>query len=92
MRIDTAEDIGLVVREHRRKLGLSQQRLAELAGVGRQWVVAVESGKASAELGLVLRLLKALGLNVFVDPREAAAEPESAIDLDRIIARARAPR
>jgi y4mF family transcriptional regulator len=96
MQISTARDIGLAVRSRRRELGLSQERLAERAGVGRQWLVEVEKGKATAALGLVLRLFKALDLRLFAEPRGKASSgalsplrPE--IDLDDIIARARQP-
>lgn len=61
MHIRTPLDLGLAIRERRRQLGLSQAELAARAGVGRQWLVAVEHGKPRAEIGLVLALLDALG-------------------------------
>ena len=64
MRIRTPLDLGLVIRDRRRKLGLSQTELARKAGVGRQWIVAIERGKPRAELGLVLRTFSALGLSI----------------------------
>ena len=67
MRIRTPLDLGLVIRHRRRKLGLSQSALAEMAGVGRQWLVAVERGKARAEVGLVLRTLGVLDLTLSAD-------------------------
>ena len=67
MRICTPLDLGLVIRHRRRKLGLSQSALAEMAGVGRQWLVAVERGKARAEVGLVLRTLDVLDLTLSAD-------------------------
>ena len=86
-------DIGLLMREQRRKLGLDQSELARRAGVSRQWIIEVEKGKARAEIGLVLRVLGVLGLTV--DLREAAVAPRSAsaparMDLDAVIERARA--
>jgi len=57
MRIRTPLDLGLAIRDKRRKLKLSQNELARKAGVGRQWVVAIEHGKSRAELSLVLRTL-----------------------------------
>jgi len=78
--VTTAEDIGALVRERRRERGLSQQALADSVGVSRQWIVAIEAGKARAELGLVLRLLNVLDLTVRVDAR--APDP-----LDRLLAR-----
>ena len=64
MQIRTPLDLGLIIRARRRKLGLSQSALSEKAGVGRQWLVGVEHGKARAEVGLVLRTLAALHLEL----------------------------
>ena len=64
MRVRTPLDIGLTIRNRRRKLGLSQSALAERAGVGRQWLVEVERGKPRAEIGLVLRTLAALDIEL----------------------------
>ena len=87
MRIRTPLDLGLIIRNRRRKLGLSQNRLAEKAGVGRQWLVAVERGKARVEIGLVLRTLAALDLTLSADgngqDRKAAGAgeiPSTSID------------
>jgi y4mF family transcriptional regulator len=100
MRVQTATDLGLVIRERRQALGWDQQTLAAKAGVGRQWIVAIEQGKPRAAMGLVLRTLTALGLRVGVDPMTApltAAPMErtddtGALDIDAVIERARAPR
>jgi len=64
MHIRTPLDLGLIIRQQRRRLGLNQTDLASRVGVGRQWIVAIEHGKARAELGLVLRTLAALDLTL----------------------------
>ena len=81
MRIRTPLDLGLVIRDRRRKLGLSQSALAEKAGVGRQWLIAVEHGKARAEVGLVLRTLNALDLHLSTD---ATGQDRPGASLDSI--------
>jgi HTH-type transcriptional regulator/antitoxin HipB len=45
---------------------LDQKTLAERVGVSRYWIIDIESGKAGAEVGLVLQTLRALGLNLEV--------------------------
>ena len=61
----TVRDLGAAVRRARRETGLSQQALADRAGVSRQWLSRVEAGKGpSAEMGKVLDVLAALGLAV----------------------------
>jgi len=73
MRVRTPGDFGNLVRERRREMQMSQQQLADLVGVSRSWLVAVESGHARAELGLVLALLSELdlGLDISLDPAAA---------------------
>jgi HTH-type transcriptional regulator / antitoxin HipB len=81
MRIGSARDLGLFVRESRRDLGKSQAELASEAQVSRRWLAALEAGKATAEVGLVLRTLHALGLVLDVSPRR----PTDGIDLDALL-------
>ena len=90
MRIRTPLDLGLVIRHRRRKLGLSQSALAEMAGVGRQWLVAVERGKARAEVGLVLRTLDVLDLTLSADANaqdRTTARPDDipSDDIDTVV-------
>jgi len=58
----TVEDLGADIRAARRARRWSQARLATEAGVGRQWLNAVEQGHRGAEAGKVLAVLAALGL------------------------------
>ncbi|NDA46843.1 MAG: transcriptional regulator [Alphaproteobacteria bacterium] len=87
MSIRTPLDLGLVIRQQRHRLGLNQTDLANLVGVGRQWIVAIEHGKARAELGLVLRTLTALNLTLTVDGDTAKRKKSGVtpIDIDAII-------
>ena len=91
MRVRTPQDIGLVIRERRQALGLDQATLAARIGVSRQWLVEIEKGKARAQLGLLLRALRELGLDVWIgESATASAKPAmNVVDLDRIIDRAR---
>lgn len=97
MRIGTALDIGLIIRERRRLLGWEQRTLATRVGVSRQWIVEVEKGKPRAEVGLLLRTLRVLGLDLHADPAagdptagdKAGAAPSGLVDVDAIVERAR---
>lgn len=88
MYVRTAEDIATYCRERRKELGLSQQRLAERVGVGRWWVIEFEQGKPTVELGLVLRTLGALDLNLVVEDEGGGnrATQDDVIDLDDVLA------
>ena len=95
MQIRTPLDLGLTIRDRRRKLKLSQTELARKAGVGRQWVVAIERGKSRAELGLVLRTLAALDLPLTIDPdarRIPSSDNMNPVDVDAIVNAAKADR
>ena len=95
MQIRTPLDLGLVIRDRRRKLKLSQDDLARKAGVGRQWVVAIEHGKSRAQIGLVLRTLAALDLPLTIDPggRPLRSSDDMApVDIDAIVNAAKGDR
>jgi y4mF family transcriptional regulator len=82
MRIVDPRDLAIYVRARRRELKMTQSQLAKTAGVSRRWLSDLESGKPSAEVGLVLKVINALGL-VF-DARPELANP-AAVDIDEIL-------
>jgi transcriptional regulator with XRE-family HTH domain len=61
--IRNPEQLGRAIRLKRKEQGLSQSALAERLGVGRKWVLGVESGNPKAEFGLILKTLELLGLH-----------------------------
>lgn len=89
-----AADVGAIIRDRRRKLGLDQGALAKQVGVSRQWIVDIEKGKPRAGIGLVLRTLTALGVSLTPSEKSPprARDSTPAIDLDAIIAAARRPK
>lgn len=68
MRIKTPEMLGELVRDQRKMRGWSQTSLAEKVGVSRLWISQFENGKASVELGLVLKTLRELNLGLTAVP------------------------
>ena len=88
MRALTARDIGAVVRGRRRDLGMTQAVLAGRAEVGREWLVGLERGKQRAEMGHILRVLRALDLEIDVAPAPADRDRPGA-ELDAILDRHR---
>ena len=64
MLIQQPFDVAMAIRARRRQLKLRQTELAKEAKVGREWLVDLEHGKPTVELGLVLRTLETLGLEV----------------------------
>jgi len=66
MKIVSVNDLTASIRQARKKLGWTQAELAERSGVSRDWIIGLEKGKPSLDLGLVLRTMKALDLQLSV--------------------------
>ncbi|GLS34742.1 hypothetical protein GCM10010869_03300 [Mesorhizobium tianshanense] len=69
LEIATPENLGLLIRRAREGRNLSQQSFADLAGVGRRFVSELENGKATLELGKVLKVARAAGISIFARSR-----------------------
>jgi HTH-type transcriptional regulator/antitoxin HipB len=84
--IRSLHDLATGIRGRRTDLGLSQAELAKRTGVSRKWIYEFEAGKPTAELGLLLRVLHALGLSIelTLSDGEVAAK-ETTVDLDTVI-------
>ena len=57
-------EIGDIVRTVRKKQNLRQDELAGASGVGLRFIVDLEAGKPTAQIGKVLQVLQALGCAV----------------------------
>ena len=80
-----ADDIAGLVKARREVLGLSQQALADRLTVSRKWVNEIEKGNSNAKLGLVLRALNELGIDLYGQPTipaQARASPSTVHDID----------
>lgn len=53
-------DVGAALAALRRSLGMTQGELAERASVTRKWISEMENGKATAQVGVLCRVLGAL--------------------------------
>ncbi len=60
---------------------MTQSELAAAGGVGRKWLSQVENGKATAEIGLVLRLVHVLGYEVELVAAPAPLDLRSMLDV-----------
>ncbi|HAM26044.1 MAG TPA: XRE family transcriptional regulator, partial [Microbacteriaceae bacterium] len=57
MNVYNARDLGAAARQKRETLGLTQQALANAAGVSREWLLSFESGKPGVSLSRVFNVL-----------------------------------
>ena len=61
-----AKEIGNIIKERRKSLGVNQQTLSDLAGVGLNTLVAIERGEGNPQLSTLLTILDTLGLQMVV--------------------------
>jgi transcriptional regulator with XRE-family HTH domain len=59
----TASAFGSMIRGRRKALNLRQDQLALATGVGRRFLIELEAGKPSCQLGRSLLVAEALGLS-----------------------------
>ncbi|MBS0288151.1 MAG: helix-turn-helix transcriptional regulator [Proteobacteria bacterium] len=63
----TPEDIGKIIQTTRKKLGLTQKDLALTSGTGLRFIIELEKGKSTCQLGKVLTVLRTLGIKLNFD-------------------------
>ncbi len=70
----TPEDIGEVIRKTRRRMRVTQKELALTSGTGLRFIIDLEKGKPSCQLGKVLTVLHTLGINLTLIPPRTGEE------------------
>lgn len=79
--IRDAGAFGQLVRQRRQALGLTQRDLATAINTGERFIVDLEAGKPTCQLGKALTAASAVGVQL-VDGRDRAGlEPGTADDL-----------
>ena len=58
------QEIGEIIRFHRKKSGLTQEGLAMLAGLGKTVIFDIEKGKLSVRLDTFLKVLNVLNIRL----------------------------
>ena len=64
----TPKDLGNIVRETRKKLGVTQKDLALTSGTGLRFVIDLEKGKETCQIGKALTILQTLGIKLVLTP------------------------
>lgn len=65
----SAKDLGRIIRDERRRQGMTQAELAGLADVGVTFLSQLENGKDSAEIGKAIQVMTMLGIDIDASPR-----------------------
>ena len=69
----TPEQIGNTVRQTRKQIGVTQADLALTSGTGLRFVIDLEKGKPTCQLGKVLTVLQTLGIRIEIVPPRTTA-------------------
>ena len=56
----TTEQLGMAIRTRRRQLRITQKELAMTCGTGLRFIVDLEKGKATCQIGKTLQVFQAL--------------------------------
>jgi predicted transcriptional regulator len=68
--VTTARDLGSALKHFRTAADVTQVVAAETMGIGQPYVSSLEGGKFGSSLTHALRLLRFVGCEVIVRPRE----------------------
>ena len=58
------EQLGATIRARRRQLKVTQKDLAMTCGTGLRFIIDLEKGKPTCQIGKILQVLQALGLKL----------------------------
>lgn len=63
----TTESIGDLVKRTRKHLKITQRDLALTSGTGLRFIIELEQGKSTCQLGKVLTVLNTLGISIHLN-------------------------
>lgn len=64
----TPQQIGALIRHTRKSLGVTQRSLALTSGTGLRFIIELEKGKETCEIGKMLSVLYTLGIKMALIP------------------------
>ena len=66
----TAQELGSIIQKTRKAQGMTQPQLAMACGTGVRFIVDLEAGKETCQLGKALLVVQMLGLNLAVGQQQ----------------------
>jgi HTH-type transcriptional regulator/antitoxin HipB len=64
----TIAQIGKLIRDTRKSIGVTQKDLALTSGTGIRFIIDLENGKETCEIGKALSILNTLGIKITLTP------------------------
>lgn len=68
-KINNSKELGEYILRERKNLQLTQKEISDFTDVGRKFVLDVEKGKNTAQIGKIFELLSGLGLELHLIKR-----------------------
>lgn len=68
----TPKQIGELIKAVRKQMGATQKDLAMTSGTGLRFIIELERGKPTSQIGKVLTVLNTLGVKLTLTPPAAA--------------------
>lgn len=62
----TPEQLGTLVKQTRKSMGVTQKDLALTSGTGLRFIIELEKGKPTCQIGKVLTVLQTLGIKIML--------------------------
>jgi HTH-type transcriptional regulator / antitoxin HipB len=66
-KIESMDDLSPLIRQIRKKAGLSQEELASYSGLSRTAIQAVESAKETVQIDTLFKIMTVLNIKLFVN-------------------------
>lgn len=60
------ENIGEIIKQRRKYLGITQKELSEIVGIGLRSLISIETGKGNPTVETLCSIFEALGLTIEV--------------------------
>jgi HTH-type transcriptional regulator / antitoxin HipB len=76
----TPKQIGELVKSIRKQMGATQKQLAMTSGTGLRFIIELERGKTTSQIGKVLTVLNTLGVTIILTPPVGTRKAASPIE------------
>ena len=80
--IKTPKELGQYLRAYRKSKGITLDKVSGLSNVSTKFLSEFERGKKTAEIGKILNVLNAIGLEIEIQPRKKRVNKQVSFPYD----------
>ena len=70
IKVRNIKEIGRIIHLKRKEWAITQKEASGLCNVGTRFFSELENGKSTLEIGKVLKIIKAFGFDIILNPKE----------------------